>query len=95
MLLGINAFIVPWDCYLLRFREGSEIAEHTDPVDGKRHFRVNMILVEAEEGGVFECEDPIFETKRLKIFRPDRSPHSVTRVDSGTRYVLSFGWVLK
>ena len=95
MLLGINPFVVPWDCYLLRFREGAEIASHTDPVDDRRHFRVNLVLVEADEGGEFQCENPIFATRRIKFFRPDQESHSVTRVDSGTRYVLSFGWTLK
>lgn len=44
MLLLANPILLPFDCYLLRFR-------------------------------------------------PDRSPHSVTRVIEGTRYVLSVGWV--
>lgn len=95
MLLGINPFIVPWDCYLLRFRKGAAIAPHTDPVDGRRHYRVNVVLIEADAGGQFECEQPIFASRRIKFFRPDQQTHSVTRVDAGTRYVLSFGWTLK
>ncbi len=95
MLLAINPFLVPWDCYLLRYREGAEIGEHTDPVAGKRHYRVNVVLVEAREGGRFTCGDTIYASRRVKFFRPDRSPHSVTRVERGTRYVLSIGWVLK
>ncbi|MFK7964645.1 MAG: 2OG-Fe(II) oxygenase [Burkholderiaceae bacterium] len=95
MLIGINPFFVPFDCYLLRFREGAEIATHTDPVDGRRHYRVNVILSEADEGGVFVCANPIHESRRIKFFRPDRQAHSVTRVEAGTRYVLSIGWVLK
>jgi hypothetical protein len=94
MLLAINPFIVPWDVYLLRFREGAEIGSHTDPVTDRRHYRINIVLSEAREGGEFVCENPIFETRRIKFFRPDRDAHSVTRVESGTRYVLSVGWVL-
>ena len=95
MLLCVNPFVVPFDCYLLRFREGAEIAKHTDRVDGRRHYRVNVVLVEADEGGIFECSDPIFESRRIKFFRPDCQAHSVTCVQAGTRYVLSIGWVLK
>lgn len=95
MLLAINPFIVPWDCYLLRFREGAEIAPHTDTVDERRHFRINVVLVEARDGGEFVCEDPIFASRRIKFFRPDQQAHSVTRVESGTRYVFSVGWTLR
>lgn len=93
MLLLANPFLVPFDCYLLRFQPGAEIAEHTDPVDDKRHYRLNIIIRRARSGGEFVCADPIYENRRVKLFRPDRSPHSVTRVIEGTRYVLSIGWV--
>jgi hypothetical protein len=39
------------------------------------------------------CKTPIFETPRIKLFRPDACEHSVTLVEGGSRYVLSFGWV--
>ena len=35
------------------------------------------------------------ETRRIKLFRPDLSAHSVTKVEGATRYVLCPGWVLK
>lgn len=95
MLLLVNPFIVPFDFYLLRFREGAEIPEHTDPVSERRHYRLNIVVKNARAGGHFECRTPIYENSRIKLFRPDLSLHSVTRVDSGTRYVLSLGWVLK
>jgi hypothetical protein len=41
------------------------------------------------------CADPIFETRRIKLFRPDACEHSVTRVVGGSRYVFSLGWVLR
>lgn len=28
-------------------------------------------------------------------FRPDISPHSVSRVEKGVRYVLSIGWLIR
>ena len=96
MLLATAKFPIPFDCYLLRFPEGSEIDTHTDPVDqGKRHFRLNIVLKHANVGGEFVADDSIVNWSRVKLFRPDITPHSVTRVERGTRYVLSVGWLRK
>ncbi len=95
MLLLANPFLLPFDCYLLRFREGAEVPEHTDPVSDKRHYRLNIILRHAKSGGEFVCAEPIYASRRIKLFRPDVTPHSVSRVNAGTRYVLSVGWVRK
>lgn len=82
-----------FDVYLLRFPKGSVIASHVDTVSEGRHFRVNIILKKAIEGGHFRCGHCIINRPRLKVFRPDLYYHSVTRVRKGTRYVLSIGWV--
>ena len=95
MLLLMNPFLVPFDFYLLRFREGAEVPEHTDPVTDKKHYRLNIVVKNARAGGEFRCPAPIYESARIKLFRPDLSPHSVTRVERGTRYVLSLGWIRK
>ena len=94
MLLLANPVLVPFDCYLLRYKEGAGISEHTDPVDGKRHYRLNIVLKNATAGGEFKCDEPIFGGNRVNLFRPDRTAHSVTPVTAGSRYVLSIGWVL-
>lgn len=93
MLLATAPWPIPFDCYLLRFPNGSEIHPHKDPVSKGRHFRLNIILKESGSGGQFLCANPIFETRRIKFFRPDISEHSVTKVSGGERYVLSFGWL--
>lgn len=93
MLLLQSAWPLPFDVYLLRFREGSEIPPHTDPVAAGRHYRCNVVVKRAKTGGEFVCAEPIFATRRIKLFRPDACEHSVTRVVAGTRYVLSIGWV--
>lgn len=93
MLLLANPYLLPFDCYLLRYKQGTGVPEHTDPVDGKRHYRLNVVLKRARHGGEFVCKTPIYEGRRVKLFRPDVSAHSVTAVESGTRYVLSIGWV--
>lgn len=82
--------ILPFDIYLLKYPQGSEIPEHTDPVPKRRHVRINLVLKKARTGGVFSCTDPIFQTKRLNIFFSDR-PHQVSRIEEGSRLLLSIG----
>jgi hypothetical protein len=89
----IEGGFLPFDLHILRYRPGDHIPPHTDPVEFERHYRLNIILTNAE-GGEFRCGTTIFETKRIKLFRPDLEEHSVTLVTHGTRYVLSIGWVL-
>jgi hypothetical protein len=94
MLLLTAPWPVPFDSYLIRYPEGSEIPPHTDPVSSGRHYRLNVILKSPKSGGDFVCATPLFASKRIKLFRPDACQHSVTRVVGGSRYVLSVGWVL-
>lgn len=87
---------IPFDLYLLKFPEGSQIPEHVDKVDeGFRHYRLNIILKKSLSGGEFMAEKSIINRTRIKFFRPDISKHSVTKVVGGSRYVLSFGFLLK
>lgn len=82
-----------FDCYLLKFTEGSSIKSHVDPVPGYKHYRLNILLKNAEDGGDFVCDSPlILNTKRVKFFRSDLVLHSVTKIVKGSRYVLSFGF---
>ncbi|WP_341501278.1 hypothetical protein [Gallaecimonas sp. GXIMD4217] len=53
------------------------------------------MLKKARHGGEFHCADPLYATERLKLFRPDISEHWVSRVEAGSRYLLSIGWVRK
>jgi hypothetical protein len=47
-----SPFPVPFDCYLLRFPEGTEIPPHRDPVAAGRHYRLNIVVKRAPSGGV-------------------------------------------
>ena len=94
MLLLTAPWPVPFDAYLIRYPQGACIPPHTDPVSSGRHYRLNLILKSPRSGGEFVCADPIFESRRIKLFRPDACEHSVTEVVGGSRYVLSIGWVL-
>lgn len=93
MLLLTGRWPLRFDSYLIRYPEGSAIPPHTDPVQQGRHYRLNVVLKASPRGGEFVCATPIFETRRIKLFRPDACEHSVTRVEGGSRYVWSLGWV--
>ncbi len=70
MLLAANPFLVPFDVYVLRFRPGVVVPRHTDPVDGKRHYRVNIVLRQAKEGGEFVCDEAIINRSWIKFSDP-------------------------
>ncbi len=93
MLLLGSKWLLKFDVYLLRFKEGSEIKPHKDTVEIGKHYRLNIVIKHAKKGGEFICERPIFQSNRIKFFRPDVCEHSVTKVVSGNRYLLSIGWV--
>jgi len=93
MLLCGATWPIKFDTYLLKFPEGSEISPHTDKVVSGKHYRLNIVIKNAVEGGEFICSNPIYETKRIKLFRPDESEHQVSKIVKGNRYLLSIGWV--
>jgi hypothetical protein len=93
MLLCGAIWPIKFDLYLLKFPQGSEIAPHTDKVESGKHYRLNVVLKNADEGGEFTCKNPIFETSRIKLFRPDICEHQVSKIEKGTRYLVSLGWV--
>lgn len=95
-LLILSSAIIPFDIWLLRFPEGAYISEHVDPVEAEyNHFRMNVIVKPAKRGGEFRVTNAILNWRFLKFFRPDISPHSVSRVEKGVRYVLSIGWLIR
>lgn len=93
MLILGSDWPIPFDCYLLRFKPGAEIAPHVDKVESGRHFRLNIVLKQAKQGGDFHCQSTIYRSTRIFLFRPDVAEHRVSKVTSGTLYVLSIGWV--
>ena len=84
-----------FDVYLIKFPQGSEIKPHIDNVKTGRHFRLNIILKHAAKGGEFICDNPIINYHRVKLFRPDIEQHQVLKINKGTRYILSIGWIKK
>ena len=86
---------VLFDSYLIRYRIGDGIPPHVDEVSSGEHHRLNIVLWGAGEGGEFICDSTLYESPRIKYFRPDIAEHSVTKVTKGSRYVLSIGWLKK
>lgn len=84
------------DLYLLHMPEGSVIRPHTDPVvEGMAHHRLNVIIKAPRIGGMFTSKGPkrTWIAGRVVCFRPDLVEHEVTKVEKGSRWVLSFGWL--
>ena len=93
MLLLTAPWPIAFDSYLIRYPVGSSIPPHTDPVTGRNHYRLNVIVKKSAGGGEFVCADPIYSSSRIKLFRPDHSEHSVSLVTGSSRYVFSLGWL--
>ncbi len=56
-----------------------------------RLYKMNCVLVKPKAGGVFICEKKIFNLfGRLYLFRPDLYQHRVTKIERGSRWLLSF-----
>lgn len=89
--LKIISFEPYFDLYLLKYPRGAYIPLHRDPVLGRRHYRVNIVLKKAEAGGEFRCDKALFSWGRIVVFRSDIHPHEVAPVWRGCRYVLSLG----
>jgi hypothetical protein len=92
------------DLYIVRYKKGSHIPWHFDPVEPKwEHHRLNIIFKDCAVGGKFLFDSRavhlvkqgIFCKIRWTKFRPDQVEHMVTEVIEGSRTVISFGYVKK
>jgi len=94
LLLFLNPFLVPFHVLILRFPEGSRIPPHKDRAKGFRHYRLNFLIKSAKKGGQFITEGSIYQSKYVNFFRSDICKHEVTKIEEGSRYVFSIGWIL-
>ena len=77
--------------YLVRYSTGHRIVPHVDMVSEGRLYKLNCVLVKPRAGGEFICEKNIFNLfGRLVLFRPDLYQHQVSRIEDGSRWLLSF-----
>jgi hypothetical protein len=92
----LESKLFAFDCYLLYYPVDSAISSHVDEVQLGNHYRLNIELKKAKEGGHFLLSGkPIFKFWRTVCFRPDKQFHSVSNIKKGYRLVLSIGWVRK
>lgn len=90
----IGILPLAFDVVGIKYPQGSELPMHKDPVDGFKTIRFNFILNSAR-GGEFICDNVIFRSRYLNIFRPDVNMHGVSTVFEGTRYMFSLGVGIK
>lgn len=76
-----------FDLYLFRYPKGSFIPKHKDP--GKWHYRINIFFGKGKSQ--FICQNTIINNSYCSLFRADKYYHRTTKVEGGTRFVLSFG----
>lgn len=90
-----------FDSYLLKYPIKSFIPLHRDPVDeGYEHWRLNIVLRPDKNKDNTNKEDLNRRVKfnlfgRIILFRPDIHMHMVRQIRYRTRYVLSFGFLIK
>lgn len=77
------------DVYLIDYPIGSYIPTHVDKVEGRKHYRINILLC----GDDNFIGSAILSMKRMKVFRPDIMVHSVG-LNVKRRLVFSIGWAI-
>tara|TARA_R110002050_G_scaffold1244_5_gene8802 strand:- start:101197 stop:101496 length:300 start_codon:yes stop_codon:yes gene_type:complete len=76
---------------LVTYYEDHFVPRHLDMVSSGRLYKLNFVLVQPQQGGIFETEGVIFSFfNRIILFRPDLYEHRVTKIIRGKRVLLSF-----
>ncbi|MEL0631835.1 2OG-Fe(II) oxygenase [Pseudoalteromonas carrageenovora] len=76
---------------LVTYPTNHSVMNHIDPVQQGRYYKLNFVLVKPKTGGVFKCSKCIINWfNRVYLFRPDKYEHSVSKIESGKRVLLSF-----
>lgn len=79
------------DIYLIRFIPNCYLPTHKDSVNWGKHYRIN---IEIKGKGEFFCDNLIFSSSKVKLFRPDLEEHSMLNGNS-KRLILSIGLVVR
>ncbi|GGB70460.1 2OG-Fe(II) oxygenase [Shewanella inventionis] len=75
---------------LVTYQQNHRVMKHVDPVQQGRYYKLNVVIKQPLIGGVFTCEKYIINLfNRVYLFRPDLYEHSVTKIESGKRVLLS------
>jgi len=77
--------------YLVRYPEGHKVVPHVDMISEGRLYKLNCVLAKPKAGGEFVCDRNIFNLfGRVYLFRPDLYQHRVSKIERGSRWLLSF-----
>lgn len=87
-ILLFKLWKIGFDCYLLKYKDNSELPSHKDPIKG-RHYRLNVKIKGKSD---FICEKMIFHNSFISFFRPDLYFHSL-KIKTKT-LKLSFGFAI-
>lgn len=83
-----------FDCYLIRYPEGSCIPPHRDASRfGSAHWRINALVESPSLGGTLRIGEEIIHLNNgdAYVFRPDLHTHEVSLVETGTRLLWTVG----
>ncbi|WP_039988649.1 hypothetical protein [Paraglaciecola arctica] len=76
---------------LVTYPTNHKVMNHIDPVQQGRYYKLNFVLMQPKVGGVFSCTKCIINfCDRIYLFRPDKYKHSVSKIGSGKRVLLTF-----
>ena len=85
-----------WDAYVIRYRDGDFIPEHTDAAQhGRGHRRLNALIAPPTSGGELAIDGVVVDLAvgDAVVFEPDREIHRVSPV-VGMRMLFSVGaWI--
>lgn len=77
-----------FDCYILKYKANQQLPLHKDPVEGGRHFRINIKL---KGDCSFWCPSVIWRwNERICIFRPDLFFHNLVTKTPVTKISIGF-----
>jgi len=80
-----------WDAYVIDYPPGSHIPIHRDQVVGKKHYRLNIVLLGDPQAFFVAFGHTLFQRGRVILFRPDEILHGVEPIER-RRVVFSVGW---
>lgn len=89
-------FCISFDLDIVAYAVGSNRVRHQDlhrRDKGWQH-RMSLLLWKATDGGQLLADSFVLDLPRLKIFN-SRTPHEVTRINSGRRIVILAGLFLR
>lgn len=57
-----------------------------------KHYRLNVVLKKPDKGGEFICNNKLsLFNGRVVLFRADTEYHKITKIEKGSRWLLSLG----